>query len=132
MNCSAPVIRRVFLRRAVLTLLPLIAPALLAAESGTTLLRLQGSNTVNADLGPRLVAGLLAERGYGDQRLEPTGVMDEWRLMARAADGSTVAVQIAAHGTGTGFAALGQPDGGCGGCVAPHQRQRSNHARRPG
>ncbi|MDR6353839.1 phosphate transport system substrate-binding protein [Pseudomonas psychrotolerans] len=106
MNCSAPVIRRVFLRRAVLTLLPLIAPALLAAESGTTLLRLQGSNTVNADLGPRLVAGLLAERGYGDQRLEPTGVMDEWRLMARAADGSTVAVQIAAHGTGTGFAAL--------------------------
>lgn len=106
MNCSAPVIRRVFLRRAVLTLLPLIAPALFAAEPGTTLLRLQGSNTVNADLGPRLVSGLLAERGYADQRLEPNGVMDEWRLMARAPDGSTVAVQIAAHGTGTGFAAL--------------------------
>lgn len=107
MICSIPVVRRAVVWRAMLALLlPLAMSSLFAAESETTLLRLQGSNTVNADLGPRLVAGLLAERGYRDQRLLPTGTLDEWRLVARAADGHAVAVQIAAHGTGTGFTAL--------------------------
>jgi len=107
MNSSTPVVRRALLRRAVLLLLLLLAaPSLPAAEGETTLLRLQGSNTVNADLGPRLVAGLLTAQGYRDLSLQPTDVMDEWRLVARAADGRAVAVQIAAHGTGTGFTAL--------------------------
>lgn len=108
MNCSAPVFRRTLLRRAVLTLLllPLASSATFAAETDTPLLRLQGSNTVNARLGPRLVAGLLAERGYQQPQTLPTGVTDEWRLVARAPDGSSASVQIAAHGTGTGFTAL--------------------------
>ena len=107
MNSSAPVFRRVFLRRAVLaTLLPLLPSPLLASESMTILLRLQGSNTINARLGPRLVAALLAERGYRDLQVVPTAVMDEWQLVARAPQGNTVAVQIAAHGSSTGFTAL--------------------------
>lgn len=61
MNGSAPVFRRAFLRRAVLaTLLPLLPSPLLAGEPTTVILRLQGSNTINANLGPRLVAALLA------------------------------------------------------------------------
>lgn len=107
MSCSAPVVRRAPLRRAVLTLLlPLLSAPLLASEPAPLLLRLQGSNTVNAQLGPRLVAALLAERGYQDVRREPTAVMDEWQLTARGPDGQSVVIQIAAHGTGTGFTAL--------------------------
>ena len=108
MNCSAPVFRRALVRRAVLalSLLSLAATTTLAAATDQTLLRLQGSNTVNARLGPRLAAGLLSERGYRDPQVLPTAVMDEWRLTARAPDGATVAIQIAAHGTGTGFTAL--------------------------
>lgn len=107
MSCSAPVVRRAPLRRAVLTLLlPLLSAPLLASEPAPLLLRLQGSNTVNAQLGPRLVAALLAERGYQDVRREPTAVMDEWQLTAREPDGQSVVIQIAAHGTGTGFTAL--------------------------
>ncbi|MFT0183088.1 MULTISPECIES: substrate-binding domain-containing protein [Pseudomonas] len=107
MNGSAPVFRRAFLRRAVLaTLLPLLPSPLLAGEPTTVILRLQGSNTINANLGPRLVAALLAERGYRDPQVIPATVMDEWQLVARAPNGSAVAIQIAAHGSSTGFNAL--------------------------
>ncbi|MEH3023926.1 MAG: substrate-binding domain-containing protein [Pseudomonas oryzihabitans] len=108
MNRFAPVFRRTPLRRAVLILLlsPLAPAAVAAAEGDAPVLRLQGSNTVNAGLGPRLVAGLLEARGYRQAQTSATGVMDEWRLAARAPDGSPVSVQIAAHGTGTGFVAL--------------------------
>lgn len=107
MTCSTLVVRRALLRRAVFTLfLALLSAPLLASESATPLLRLQGSNTVNAQLGPRLVAALLAEQGYQDVRRVPTAVMDEWQLTARGPDGHPVVVQVAAHGTGTGFTAL--------------------------
>lgn len=107
MNCSAPVSRRALLRRAALaTLLPLLPLPLLANDAPTTLLRLQGSNTINARLGPRLVAALLAEHGYRDPQVIPTAMMDEWQLVARAPNGASVAVQIAAHGSSTGFTAL--------------------------
>ncbi|ALZ84768.1 hypothetical protein APT59_11385 [Pseudomonas oryzihabitans] len=107
MNRSAPVFRRLFLQSTVLMLLfPLLPLSLLASQPATTLLRLQGSNTINARLGPRLVAALLAERGYRDPQVVPTDAMDEWRLTARAPDGTWVAVPIAAHGSSTGFTAL--------------------------
>jgi len=107
MNCSAPVFRRTLLRRAVLvTLLPLLPVPLLASEPTPILLRLQGSNTINAGLGPRLVAGLLAERGYRDPQRVPGAVLDEWQVVAHDPNGNPVAVSIAAHGSSTGFAAL--------------------------
>ena len=70
-------------------------------------LRIQGSNTIGAKLGPALVTGLMQEQGLNDIR---TSVTQENEQVVSALNGAgrKITVTIAAHGSGTGFSAIGQ------------------------
>ncbi|WP_339490642.1 phosphate ABC transporter substrate-binding/OmpA family protein [Pseudomonas rhizophila] len=69
-------------------------------------LRLQGSNTIGATLGPALVKALMVDQGLLKVRTEITDRENEQRIVGQAADGRRVEIDIAAHGSSTGFAAL--------------------------
>lgn len=69
-------------------------------------LSIQGSNTVGAKLAPMLIAGFFESQGLRDVRIAPAGRENEQRISATAADGRMVFAEVAAHGTGTGFAGL--------------------------
>lgn len=84
------------IRPCTLLLLALLAP-LAAADT----LRIQGSNTIGAALAPALVRGLLESKGITDLRSEPGDQANEVRIR-----GGDIQVEIAAHGSSTGFAAL--------------------------
>lgn len=75
-------------------------------------LRIQGSNTIGANLGPALVAAMLAEHGLRDIHRVAAAPPNEHTIMGTDAQGREVRVDVAAHGSGTGFAALkaGQAD----------------------
>jgi phosphate transport system substrate-binding protein len=98
-----------------------LAPALLAGISLTSMsvsaalpipadntpaLRIQGSNTIGAQLGPALVEGLLRKQGLQSVNTEPAAMPNEVRISATTAEGKVVFIDVAAHGSGTGFAAL--------------------------
>jgi len=89
--------------------LPLVAWAsnLPIPEQGPAL-RLQGSNTIGAALGPALVRGLMVERGLLKVSSEITGRNNEQRVVGQTANGQRVEIDIAAHGSSTGFVALKQ------------------------
>ncbi|WDH51277.1 phosphate ABC transporter substrate-binding/OmpA family protein [Pseudomonas chlororaphis] len=80
--------------------------ALPLAGDNQPVLRIQGSNTIGAALGPALVKGLMQEQGLLDIRIEATGKDNERRVTGQSAQGRRVVVEIAAHGSSTGFAAL--------------------------
>ncbi len=84
-----------------LTLAALPAPP----DDGPTL-RIQGSNTIGANLGPALVKGWLEEQGLHGVHLANTGKDNEQRVLATTEQGRRVRVEVAAHGSSTGFAAL--------------------------
>ncbi|HEY1027756.1 MAG TPA: phosphate ABC transporter substrate-binding/OmpA family protein [Pseudomonas sp.] len=87
--------------------LPLsVLAALPASQNGQPVLRLQGSNTIGAKLGPDLIKGLFEAQGLHDIHSQPGARENEQRLIARQADGRLVMVEVAAHGSGTGFTAL--------------------------
>ena len=69
-------------------------------------LRLAGSNTLGAAVLPTLVRGWLAGQGASDIRTQVSPVLNEVAITARGADGQPLRVEIAAHGTQTGFEAL--------------------------
>ena len=69
-------------------------------------LRIQGSNTIGAELGPALVKGLLHAQGLHEIHSQSTGRDNEQRIVGKTADGRRVVVEVAAHGSGTGFTAL--------------------------
>ena len=77
-----------------------------AADSDAPVLRIQGSNTIGAKLGPALVKGLFEQQGLKDIRMEPTGNENEQRLSGKNANGRDISIVVAAHGSGTGFVAL--------------------------
>ena len=85
---------------------------MLCALSGMALaapvadLRIQGSNTMGANLGPALVAAMLAAHGVRDIHSVPAATPNEHTLMGTDAQGQPVRVDVAAHGSGTGFTAL--------------------------
>ncbi|MFB4370019.1 MULTISPECIES: phosphate ABC transporter substrate-binding/OmpA family protein [unclassified Pseudomonas] len=81
--------------------------ALPVPASDQPALRIQGSNTIGAKLGPALVRGLLQEQGFDDIRTSSTQE-NEQTVSALNAAGRKVSVTIAAHGSGTGFTAVGQ------------------------
>ncbi|MCU7249255.1 phosphate ABC transporter substrate-binding/OmpA family protein [Pseudomonas koreensis] len=87
--------------------LPLIAAAgdLPIADRGPVL-RIQGSNTIGADLGPALVEGLFQEQGLLKIHRENPDTANEQRVVGQTAQGKRVVVEIAAHGSSTGFTAL--------------------------
>ena len=76
------------------------------AAQPVDVLRIQGSNTIGAKLGPALVKGLFEAQGMRDIRIEKSGVENEQQVLAENADGQLIRVAVAAHGSGTGFTAL--------------------------
>lgn len=87
-----------------LLLLLCLLPGL--ASAGPAQLRIQGSNTIGAALGPALVQGLLQAQGASAIARWPGATANETEIHALDANGQPVRIEIAAHGTSTGFAAL--------------------------
>src|SRR5687768_922215 len=81
------------------------AAALPIPENGPAL-RIQGSNTIGAELGPALVEGLLQEQGLLKIHRETPDTANEQRIVGQTAQGQRVIIEVAAHGSSTGFAAL--------------------------
>ncbi|MGY2374794.1 substrate-binding domain-containing protein [Pseudomonas sp. SDO524_S393] len=92
-----------------LTLLPLCAfsaPLPLPIPDQGPALRIQGSNTIGAALGPALVKGLMEHRGLLAVHSEPGAGANEQRVVGKTRQGKNVTIEIAAHGSSTGFTAL--------------------------
>ena len=64
-------------------------------------LRIQGSNTIGAALGPALVEGLLSEQGLRKIRRETPDPANELRIVGETVQGRRVVVEVAAHGSST-------------------------------
>ncbi len=87
--------------------LPLAVLAALPTPAGDgPALRIQGSNTINAQLGPALLEGLMRQQGLQAVQTVAGNVTNEQRVVGTSATGQLVSVEVAAHGSGTGFAAL--------------------------
>ena len=69
-------------------------------------LRVQGSNTIGAALGPALVKGLMEHQGLQGVHSEPAEGANEQRVVGKTRAGKTVTIEVAAHGSSTGFSAL--------------------------
>ena len=95
------------LRVLFLLILPLYAgaAALPIPDQGPAL-RIQGSNTIGAALGPALVKGMLEHQGLQAVHSEPGDGANEQRVIGKTRQGKTVTVEVAAHGSSTGFSAL--------------------------
>lgn len=97
----------------VLTLLAVLGTFPVAAMCGPLpvpdqgpALWIQGSNTIGAALGPALVKGLMEQQGLQGVHAEPTGAANEQRIIGHTRQGRSVTVEVAAHGSSTGFVAL--------------------------
>ncbi|MBO0494725.1 phosphate ABC transporter substrate-binding/OmpA family protein [Pseudomonas sp. Marseille-Q1929] len=90
-----------------LVLFPLsaVAASLPAPDQGPAL-RIQGSNTIGAALGPALVKGLLEHQGLQAVHSEPAQGANEQRVVGKTRQGKIVSIEVAAHGSSTGFTAL--------------------------
>ena len=85
--------------------LPAVAAPLSIPDQGPAL-RIQGSNTIGAALGPALVKGLMEHQGLQDVHAEPGAGANEQRVVGKTRQGQTVTIEVAAHGSSTGFTAL--------------------------
>ncbi|MEJ6818856.1 phosphate ABC transporter substrate-binding/OmpA family protein [Pseudomonas sp. LF-5] len=83
-----------------------VSAATLPISENGPVLRIQGSNTIGAALGPALVEGLLQEQGLLKVHRETADTANEQRVVGQTAQGKRVVVDIAAHGSSTGFTAL--------------------------
>lgn len=95
------------LRVLLLLILPLYAAAapLPTPDQGPAL-RIQGSNTIGAALGPALAKGLMEHQGLQAIHSEPGAGANEQRVIGKTRQGKTVTIEVAAHGSSTGFSAL--------------------------
>ncbi|MBS7660622.1 phosphate ABC transporter substrate-binding/OmpA family protein [Pseudomonas lalucatii] len=99
---------------ATLLLLGLIGSLLSAPASaalplpadGSSVLRIQGSNTIGAKLGPALARGLLEQQGVAAISVRPGQAENEQQIIGTTAQGRSVTIEVAAHGSSTGFVAL--------------------------
>ncbi|WP_395606736.1 substrate-binding domain-containing protein [Pseudomonas sp. B22129] len=82
-----------------------VAAPLPVPDQGAAL-RIQGSNTIGAALGPALVMGLMEHQGLQGVHSEAAEGANEQRLIGKTRLGKTVTIDVAAHGSSTGFAAL--------------------------
>lgn len=80
--------------------------ALPIPSDNAVVLRLQGSNTIGAQLGPALIKGLLEEQGLNNVRIAKGTVENEQQVIGTAGNGRRVTIEVAAHGSSTGFSAL--------------------------
>lgn len=93
------------MHRLLILLIPLL-PLMALAEPAH--LRIQGSNTIGAALLPALVESLLqSQHATAIQRL-PGAVPNESVIQAQDPQGRALRIDIAAHGSSTGFTALGR------------------------
>ncbi|MFG0380770.1 substrate-binding domain-containing protein [Pseudomonas sp. zbq_18] len=110
MSCALPVSDRPLWSQAITWLiLGFIFYALpwsVFAAEPTTLMRIQGSNTIGAKLGPALISGLFQSQGFSNVRIVSAGAENEQLVQAEDQLGRTLQVSVAAHGSGTGFVAL--------------------------
>lgn len=91
--------------RLLLLLLPLLP---LTAVAEPVHLRVQGSNTIGAALLPALVQGHLWAQQATAIEQRPGAVANETVITAVDAQGQPLRIDIAAHGSSTGFIALGR------------------------
>lgn len=90
-----------------LTVFPLFAvSAPLPVPDQGPALRIQGSNTIGAALGPALVKGLMEHQGLQGVHSEPGEGANEQRVIGKTRQGKTMTIEVAAHGSSTGFTAL--------------------------
>lgn len=80
--------------------------ALPIPADGSSALRIQGSNTIGAKLGPALAKGLLEEQGFTAIRVQAGEAENEQKIIGTSGDGRSLVIEVAAHGSGTGFTAL--------------------------
>jgi phosphate transport system substrate-binding protein len=85
--------------------LPAVATPLPIPDQGPAL-RIQGSNTIGAALGPALVKDLMEHQGLQDVHAEAGAGANEQRVVGKTPQGQTVTIEVAAHGSSTGFTAL--------------------------
>ncbi|WP_371877005.1 substrate-binding domain-containing protein [Microbulbifer sp. 2205BS26-8] len=80
-----------------------------AFDSNTSglLFTLHGSNTIGAQLAPNLIRNYLATKGARNIRSTPLGTINEQRIQADVGN-QAVFIDIAAHGSSTGFKGLEQ------------------------
>lgn len=83
-----------------------VLAALPLPTDGQAALHIQGSNTIGAKLGPALVKGMLEEQGFKNVQISPSTVANEQHVSGKNAAGQSVLIEVAAHGSGTGFVAL--------------------------
>ncbi|MCO6058802.1 phosphate ABC transporter substrate-binding/OmpA family protein [Pseudomonas sp. MOB-449] len=76
------------------------------AAQPETVLRIQGSNTIGAKLGPALVKGMLEAEGLRAVHQAPGDRENEMHILAHDAQGKEILIELAAHGSSTGFSAL--------------------------
>ncbi|MCW8956928.1 MAG: substrate-binding domain-containing protein, partial [Gammaproteobacteria bacterium] len=76
-----------------------------AVENHEVIMRLHGSNTIGAKLGPELVKSWMQAQGYTDIRSKMQ-VAQELLITAKNKYAQDIAVEIKAHGSGTGFKSL--------------------------
>lgn len=83
-----------------------------APNDTVAVLRLQGSNTLNARLGPALIEGLMRQQGLRQITIAAGAQANEQSVTGRDADGRVWQALVTAHGSSTGFKALekGQTD----------------------
>ncbi|MEB0046542.1 MULTISPECIES: phosphate ABC transporter substrate-binding/OmpA family protein [unclassified Pseudomonas] len=87
--------------------LPLTATASdLPTPQQGSVLRIQGSNTIGAALGPALVEGLMREQGLLKVHSEAPDTANELHIVGQTTEGRRVVIEVAAHGSSTGFSAL--------------------------
>lgn len=91
------------LRASILLTFGIAALGVAAAESPDAVLRLHGSNTIGARLAPALVRAYAETHGYVASGGESQG-QESWLRLEH--EQAILRVEIHAHGTGTGFAAL--------------------------
>jgi len=77
----------------------------IAYANDVMLLRLHGSNTIGAELGPELVKSWLYHKGYTDIRVKRIK-SEEIEISARDLNGDKKLVEIHSHGSSTGFKSL--------------------------
>jgi phosphate transport system substrate-binding protein len=83
-----------------------VSAATLPVPENGPALRIQGSNTIGADLGPALVEGFLQEQGLLKVHRETPTTPTNNTSSAQTAQGQRVVIEVAAHGSSTGFTAL--------------------------
>lgn len=76
-----------------------------SSHAEEVLLRLHGSNTIGATLGPELVKSWLRDTRYTDIR-QITLAPQESKIVAVSPEGRSVRVEIHAHGSSTAFSSL--------------------------